>query len=903
MTETWLKPNLQVCIPKGYNIIRKDRVTHAGGVAVLYKNNLKAKELEIKIDEWLTPSSIELICISFQYEYNKSFLVCVLYRTELQSNDLHNLDLLFSNLLSLKKRFYVLGDFNFNMFSKEAGPNRLNTIIHKYNLRQLVIDPTRGDSLLDLVITNDELSSNAVVEECFLSDHCLTSVEIHFFGILSSKSELIKYRDYKSINIESLNSLVRSTSFIFDENLGIDRYFESLVATIMNIFDILAPIKSKRVLKKEFNFPISEKVKSLKKEAFFHYKRFKSTNILSHFELNLQIRKEIKKYSKEDVMKFVASNIQNKGIWDTIDNVFNLSFKGKGSCSYDELDANTLNKYFTDLPFPPGTIPYDTLMNSNCYDNIEGSNMFSVTNVTELELHNAWKKMKKKYSAFADSTGLSKKMFSVLFTFPNFFQSVLSFCNLSFKTGEVPTILKVSRIVPIPKCKNASRENEFRPIAISPFIMTLLEKIYLQRLQPFVEEQKFLSKYQFGSRAGHSTEHAMISAVDMIRRKVDEGMVCAIVSLDLRNAFPSVHREKLLQKISTKYHISDHWLRNYLANRKQFVDLNGLYSETRDMLIGLVQGSVLGPSFFTFFINDLVEILQIAVPEIFVDDTNLIFFDDVKNRDILTDNIENELCRVNDWVLSNSLALNTDKTKLMLISTQKKLNLIGNFSVLFNGAIIQTCNNIKCLGLTIDSTLSWDLHISKMVRACHNRINSLYKLKDFISNEYKIMLGQALVMSLINYMSTIWGSTTNKNLKAVEKVIRSLARFVSGKNKYDSIAPTVCNDLKWFFPDELCQYNTLCVYYKLYKCLHIDAFADLFNLRSDVHRYPTRSSTDSSCGFAPKSKYGYATFYFKSTTFWNNLPVYIREASSLKIFKKQLKLFLLNSQKVRLEVN
>jgi hypothetical protein len=102
-----------------------------------------------------------------------------------------------------------------------------------------------------------------------------------------------------------------------------------------------------------------------------------------------------------------------------------------------------------------------------------------------------------------------------------------------------------------------------------------------------------------------------------------------------------------------------------------------------------------------------------------------------------------------------------------------------------------------------------------------------------------------------------------------------------------------CNDL-----------NCFCVYYKLYKCLHIEAFSDLFNLRSEVHRYPTRSSKDSTCGFAPKTKYGYATFYFKTTTFWNNLPMYlyIKEAPSLKLFKQQLKLHLVNSQKERLDV-
>ena len=73
----------------------------------------------------------------------------------------------------------------------------------------------------------------------------------------------------------------------------------------------------------------------------------------------------------------------------------------------------------------------------------------------------------------------------------------------------------------------------------------------------FITNSNCISKYQFGSREGHSTEHAMIAMVDTIRKKVDEGNVCALCSLDLRNALPSVHREKLLTKIKNKYNISD----------------------------------------------------------------------------------------------------------------------------------------------------------------------------------------------------------------------------------------------------------------------------------------------------------------------------------------------------------
>jgi hypothetical protein len=105
--------------------------------------------------------------------------------------------------------------------------------------------------------------------------------------------------------------------------------------------------------------------------------------------------------------------------------------------------------------------------------------------------------------------------------------------------------------------------------------------------------------------------------------------------------------EKLLLKLKNKYMISDFWLRDYLNNRKQFIDINGSFSETRYMLIGLVQGSVIGAPFFTYFINDLADVCQIAKTKIYVDDTNLVFCDYARYISKLKNDIDTELSNVN----------------------------------------------------------------------------------------------------------------------------------------------------------------------------------------------------------------------------------------------------------------
>ncbi len=52
-----------------------------------------------------------------------------------------------------------------------------------------------------------------------------------------------------------------------------------------------------------------------------------------------------------------------------------------------------------------------------------------------------------------------------------------------------------------------------------------------------------------------------------------------------------------------------------------------------------------------------------------------------------------------------------------------------------------------------------------------------------------------------------------------------------------------------------------------------------------------------------RTNYVYATFYYKSNILWNILPVWIKEAPTLKSFQQKLRIFLLNTQKLRLDVS
>jgi hypothetical protein len=113
------------------------------------------------------------------------------------------------------------------------------------------------------------------------------------------------------------------------------------------------------------------------------------------------------------------------------------------------------------------------------------------------------------------------------------------------------------------------------------------------------------------------------------------GKFAVIVSIDMRKAFDSVHRELLLQKLKQRYKISDFWLRSYLNGRKQYVQLGDKRSRVNDVLIGTPAGSILGGILFALFINDLPEVVQNGKVTMFVDDSNLIFIGTINDLESL----------------------------------------------------------------------------------------------------------------------------------------------------------------------------------------------------------------------------------------------------------------------------
>ena len=137
---------------------------------------------------------------------------------------------------------------------------------------------------------------------------------------------------------------------------------------------------------------------------------------------------------------------------------------------------------------------------------------------------------------------------------------------------------------------------------------------------------------QFGYREGHSTNLASATLVEKIIKQLDKGRDTVAVFMDLSKAFDTIDHEILIRKLSISFNFSTNSLsliRDYLTNRKQFVEIDGRNSVTREVNLGVPQVSILGSLFFILYINDISKASDLFDSLLYADDTTLTYSPDL----------------------------------------------------------------------------------------------------------------------------------------------------------------------------------------------------------------------------------------------------------------------------------
>ena len=285
--------------------------------------------------------------------------------------------------------------------------------------------------------------------------------------------------------------------------------------------------------------------------------------------------------------------------------------------------------------------------------------------------------------------------------------------NLTLTSGTIPSDWKIAEVRPIYKKGDKSAPGNYRPVSLTCIICKLMETFIKEALTDHLIDNDLLSNDQFGFVAGRSTVTQLLVTVEEWMNNLDNNLPTDAIYMDFAKAFDSVPHKRLLKKLEG-YGIGGdvlNWINSFLSDRTQFVKINNSQSTCLDVTSGVPQGSVLGPTLFIYFINDLPDTTTVTT-KIFADDTKA--FSAIKNDEdqkILQEGINSMYNWTEKWLLK----FNKQKCKIIHIGkNNRKLDYtIGTDD---NKLIVEKTELEKGLGVKIDPQLNFKNHVKLTVK-------------------------------------------------------------------------------------------------------------------------------------------------------------------------------------------
>ena len=803
--------------------INQRQVARGGGVGIYVKQHLSFKIL--KQYSTFVERIFESLFIEISLPNSKKVVIGNIYRPGTAVPGLNFTQQfaqffeIFSNTLAELgnnyEHVFIYGDFNLNILelTKNKFISEYVESFFSYGFIQLITRPTRiaenSATILDHVLTNSTIQKHDTFIICSkLSDHFPI---IHQLNFEKTKQPKIKFesRNFSPDSILKFKNALSGYNWqhVTEQNC-VQEATNNFFATFDALFDAFFPLTTKNFCKSlnpiepwmSRGILISRRQKnllshtSIKNPTFENKTAFKKFRNLYnqvirlakklHFERLLEINQKNLRKTWQILFSTIHKNNNKKNdLSNLIINDLNVEDPQIMACHFNNFFANIAKKTVENIN-PSNKSPTD-LINQNL-NNFK----FNVKNLTKSEILEATKLLADKKTP--DHTGISSNF--VKQTIASFINPLFHILNLSFNSGVVPLQFKIAKVIPIFKSGDKSSMDNYRPISLLSTFSKIMEKIVALRLTSFLDENNILSKWQFGFRAGHSTSHPMIHFLNKITDSLNKKKHTAAIFCDLKKAFDTCDHNILFSKLS-KYGIMGvelDWFKSYLTNRKQFVTIKNKSSPLLDILLGVPQGSILGPLLFLIYINDL-PLSSKFLSLLFADDTTLLFtHDDLKT---LEEIINAEFRKICEYFRINRMVLHPDKTKFIVFSrstegTSLKLfcnnnnldqDLAANISSLGQVTSNDTLPAIKFLGIFFDPALNFKYHITTLKNKLSRALYALRSVKNTINKKGLLLLYNSIFHCHLLYAIQIWSCSRPGPINEIFKMQKAAIRIIAGK--------------------------------------------------------------------------------------------------------------------------
>ncbi|KAF4081256.1 hypothetical protein AMELA_G00159310 [Ameiurus melas] len=360
-----------------------------------------------------------------------------------------------------------------------------------------------------------------------------------------------------------------------------------------------------------------------------------------------------------------------------------------------------------------------------------------------------------------------------------------------------------------------------------------------------------LDTKQSGFKSNHSTETALLSVTEALRLARATSRSSILILLDLSAAFDTVNHQILLSTLSNLGITGSVlcWVESYLSVRSFKVSWSGGISETRQLTTAVPQGLTIH----------------------------------------LSARISSCLLDILVWMKEQHLKLNLGKSELLVIPAYPSIN--QNFTVQLGSLTLMPTRTARNLGVILDDGLTFTDHISATARSCRFILYKIKKIRPYLNKQATQILVQALVISKLDYCNSLLSGLPARSIKPLQMIQNAAACLVFNQPKTTHVTPLFIS-LHWLPVAACIKFKAFMLTYKTFSRTapsYLNSLLKVYipsrNLQSTSDR---RLVVPTQRGVRSLSR----TLTLTIPQWWNALPISIRTAESLTIFKKQLKTYL-----------
>ena len=935
--ELWANSNanFDVYNIEGYNWhVNLRKTQRGGGVGLLVQKHYKVVRMFDNIS--FKERICESICLKCSFNGFK-FLVLNTYRPPNQSSA--ELDEFFEmylelldRIMSLNLPFFIVGDINLYLFRINENNSPSMRLLESLNFNGILNTITKAtritkntSTLIDIFGVGNFIPN--LMLSCVLtsqiSDHLLL---INAYRINANKKpkkpDTYEKRLLGDDNINSLNDALFSTDWsnVLNQN-DVNIAYSNFIAKFLELYNISCPIvKVKKNSRVQPQQPfMNEYLLRMREHKHTLHDNFLRERTRESELLYNSYRNSYNRNVRRAKLEYYRSSIRNCGrdskkLWRCLKDMLGFDQKS-AECSYlevgdrkvegDQAIANEFNSYFSQIgtslkpEIPTTEKNFAEFLPPPIQDSIffEPLYPFKVINLI--------RNIRPKRST--DINDVS--MFLISRCADVIAHPLCHVYNLSLQSGVFPDGMKVSKILVLHKSGSLNQMDNHRGISLIDNLSKPLEKYVCDSLVNFLDEKNFFNCRQFGFRKNISTYHNVLDLSNMITQCLGRNNSCMSIFLDIRKCFDMIPRNLLFEKLRNAgiRGLPLQWFRSYYSNRRQKVFFKGLFSSTlEEIIIGVLQGSVLGPILFLIFINDLAN----CSPEVFIN----LFADDAltfMERNSLAELIELAkvtIPKLTAWYNANELLIHPLKTKVMVFTsprenlTPEEIQLKTEFNVFIDmnnvGESIPEKitklnlvddNNegfVKHLGISLDTKLKFSYHLKKVHAKISKIIYSMRVMRHLLDKKHLKILYTSYIKSSVEYCCLLFTACPAYLLDPILKIQKAAVRIIEN-------LPSRAHTAEYFKSNGILPINLLIKFnvckfmYRYLHGLQPEIFNNTWEISRDRHRYNTRNVNNFAYANGVNRTFLLNSPLHSFPTIFNSLPNNIKQIVNEKEFNRK----------------